>query len=49
MTRAVPGVTGLVDRLTVDVDETGAAPVPAPRRDRLHGWWTGRQLVRHAG
>jgi CBS domain-containing protein len=44
VTEAVPGVTGVVDRLTFDLDDTAAA-APAPRTaepDPLHGWWTGR-------
>jgi CBS domain-containing protein len=44
MIEAVPGVTGVVDRLTFDLDDT-AAPAPAPhaaKPDPLHGWWTGR-------
>jgi CBS-domain-containing membrane protein len=41
LTAAVPGVTGVDDRLEFDVDDT-AAPRPAHRpapRDPLRGWW----------
>ncbi|MEV6488789.1 CBS domain-containing protein [Actinoplanes sp. NPDC051633] len=45
LTEAVAGVTGVVDQLTFDIDDTVAAePVrPAAARDPLRGWWIGRR------
>lgn len=40
LTEAVPGVTGVVNRLTYEVDDTLPAPVPEPvTHDSLRGWW----------
>lgn len=43
LTESVPGVTGVVDRIAFDVDDT--VPVQAARpaaHDPLRGWWIGR-------
>jgi hypothetical protein len=41
LTEAVPGVIAVFDRLTLDIDDTVAAPTPRPAaQDRLRGWWT---------
>ncbi|MFI7426864.1 CBS domain-containing protein [Micromonospora sp. NPDC049836] len=44
LTEAVPGVTGVVDQLTFDIDDTvAAAPArQAAEGDPLLGWWIGR-------
>jgi hypothetical protein len=44
LTEAVPGVTGVDDQLTFDVDDTvAAAPTrQTTERDPLLGWWIGR-------
>lgn len=41
LAEAVPGVTGVVDRLTFDTDDTPAKRLPAA--DPLHGWRIGRR------
>jgi CBS domain-containing protein len=51
LTQAVAGVTGVVDRLTFDIDDTApaaepVAPVEPVDRDPVHGWWIGRQPAR---
>jgi BON domain len=44
LTEAVPGVSGVVDRLTLDVDDTAAARAPQQAdRDPLRGWLSGHQ------
>ena len=44
LTGAVAGVTGVVDRLTFDTDDTVRAPAPrAAEHDPLDGWWVGRR------
>jgi CBS domain-containing protein len=50
LTEAVAGVTGVVDRLTFDVDDTVAAePVPpTAASDPLRSWWIGRRPRRSA-
>jgi CBS-domain-containing membrane protein len=45
LTEAVPGVTGVVDQLTVVLDDTVPAAVPAARRDPLQSRWIGRRSV----
>jgi hypothetical protein len=51
LTKAVPGVAAVVDRLTFDVDDTvAAAPArQAAERDPLLGWWIGRTPAWSAG
>ncbi|RQX02509.1 hypothetical protein DLJ59_15320 [Micromonospora inaquosa] len=51
LNEAVPGVTGVVDQLTFDVDDTvAAAPArQAAERDPLLGWWIGRLPAWSAG
>jgi hypothetical protein len=48
LTEAVAGVTGVVDRLAFDIDDTAAAAKPAAPvdPDPLRGWWIGRQPAR---
>lgn len=42
LTAAVPGVTGVVDRMSFDVDDTIPAPAPlSVAHDPLRGWWVG--------
>jgi hypothetical protein len=41
LTEAVAGVTGVVDPLTVDTDDTAPAVSTPPARDPLRGWWIG--------
>ncbi len=44
LTEAVAGVTGVVDGLTFDTDDTVRAPAPrAAAHDPLDGWWVGRR------
>lgn len=44
LTEAVPGVTGVVDRLTFDTDDTVPAPAERPSAtDPLLGWQIGRR------
>ena len=44
LTEAVPGVTGVVDRLTFDTDDTVAAPAERPlATDPVLGWRIGRR------
>src|SRR5436305_1412560 len=44
LTEAVPGVTGVVDRLTFDTDDTVATPAERPSAtDPLLGWRIGRR------
>ncbi|GIM89863.1 CBS domain-containing protein [Paractinoplanes toevensis] len=45
LTEAVPGVTGIVDRLVVIPDHTVRDAAPATRRDPAHGRWIGRRPV----
>ena len=43
LTEAAAGVTGVVDRLTFDLDDTVAAASPSQpvNRDPMRGWWIG--------
>jgi CBS domain-containing protein len=44
LTEAIPGVTGVVDRLSFDTDDTAAAPAgPPPASDPLRDWRIGRR------
>jgi CBS-domain-containing membrane protein len=44
LTETVPGVTGVVDRLTFDTDDTVAVPAARPpANESLHGWRIGRR------
>ena len=46
LTGTVAGVTGVVDRLTFDADDTVPAPAPQPPAiDPMHGWWAGRRHI----
>ena len=43
LTEAVPGVSGIVDDLVFDTDDTVGEPAPRPAvPDPLHRWWTSR-------
>jgi hypothetical protein len=49
LTEAVAGVTGVVDRLAFDTDDTVPPPAPRPRASQpMHGWWVGRRHNKHA-
>jgi hypothetical protein len=50
LAEAVPGVSGIVDRLAFDTDDTVGEPAPRPAvPDPLHGWWTSRHDRAAAG
>jgi CBS domain-containing protein len=54
LTEAVAGVTGVIDRLAFDIDDTAATvepvePTGPPDPDPLRGWWIGRQPARDVG
>jgi CBS domain-containing protein len=50
LTETVAGVTGVVDGLTFDTDDTVPPPASGRRpHDRLHGWWIGRRSGNQAG
>ena len=49
LTEAVPGVSGIVDHLAYDTDDTVGEPAPRPAvPDPLHGWWTASRHDRSA-
>jgi hypothetical protein len=50
LTEAVAGVTGVVDRLRFDTDDTARTPAPRPPAYHpMHGWWVRRRHHAHAG
>jgi hypothetical protein len=50
LAEAVIGVSGVVDHLAFETDDTVGEPAPRPAvPDPLHGWWTSRHDRSAAG